>query len=329
MSNKTIGQYTAAVTIDAVQDFFLMQQNSSGTYVKINRNTIMGVTGTPADLSTAQVLTNKTIGITNSITALDSTFTMQDNGDNTKQLQFQLSGLTTATTRTLTVPDRSSTIATLAGAQTFTGANAFTGSSWSGGTIDNAAITVDSISGHTTSTVVAIAGLSISSGVLQTANSVQNSNIQTGINSNKLQNPVKFSVYRNAALTVANGVAIGYDTKLYDTGSNVDIVTNKGRFTAPAAGFYHFDATISVSPDSSSHFWAATFYKNGLPITRGQQLSPGNTNVQSVTSSDTLQLANGDYVEVYLEANASSTTVITVGGPAYLTHFSGFLVSTT
>jgi hypothetical protein len=40
----------------------------------------------------------------------DNLFTLQDNSDNTKQLQFQLSGITTATTRTLTVPDANTTI---------------------------------------------------------------------------------------------------------------------------------------------------------------------------------------------------------------------------
>ena len=50
----------------------------------------------------------------------DDYFTLQDDGDTTKQLRFQLSGITTATTRTLTVPDASDTIVTLAETQTLT-----------------------------------------------------------------------------------------------------------------------------------------------------------------------------------------------------------------
>lgn len=44
-------------------------------------------------------------------TVSDAVFTLQDNGDATKQLLFQLSGITTATTRTITVPDASGTLA--------------------------------------------------------------------------------------------------------------------------------------------------------------------------------------------------------------------------
>jgi hypothetical protein len=42
----------------------------------------------------------------------DANFTVYDDADSTKNLQFQLSGITTGTTRTLTVPNKSGTIAT-------------------------------------------------------------------------------------------------------------------------------------------------------------------------------------------------------------------------
>ncbi len=40
----------------------------------------------------------------------DSVFRIQDNGDDTKELAFEVSAITTATTRTITVPDRSFTL---------------------------------------------------------------------------------------------------------------------------------------------------------------------------------------------------------------------------
>ena len=77
-----------------------------------------GANDSVAYLALAQALTNKTIGVSNTLTAKDSTFTVVDDGDNTKKLAFQCSGITTATTRTLTPPNFDGTIATIATAQT-------------------------------------------------------------------------------------------------------------------------------------------------------------------------------------------------------------------
>ena len=44
------------------------------------------------------------------LTAIDSTFRIQDNSDATKQLAYEVSGITTGTTRTWTVPDRDGTV---------------------------------------------------------------------------------------------------------------------------------------------------------------------------------------------------------------------------
>ena len=65
-------------------------------------------------------ISNSTIDDTNTITVKDANFTIQDDGDTTKQLQFQVSGVTTGTTRTLTVPDATDTIAVLNATQTLT-----------------------------------------------------------------------------------------------------------------------------------------------------------------------------------------------------------------
>lgn len=50
---------------------------------------------------------------------LDTVFRVQDDGDPTKQLAFQCSGITTANTRVMTVPNFDGTLATLAGTESF------------------------------------------------------------------------------------------------------------------------------------------------------------------------------------------------------------------
>jgi hypothetical protein len=54
------------------------------------------------------------------LTIFDANFTLQDNADATKQAQFQLSSLTTGTTRTYTWPDVSDTVVLVGATQTLT-----------------------------------------------------------------------------------------------------------------------------------------------------------------------------------------------------------------
>jgi hypothetical protein len=67
------------------------------------------------------------------ITVSDAGFTIQDNVDPTKQAQFQLSGIATATTRTYTLINADGTIPVLSSSNTWTGTNTFTGSTVSVG----------------------------------------------------------------------------------------------------------------------------------------------------------------------------------------------------
>ena len=57
-------------------------------------------------------------GATGPSTVADNVFTLQDNGDATKQLRFELSGITAGQTRTVTAVDASGTMVLTTGAQT-------------------------------------------------------------------------------------------------------------------------------------------------------------------------------------------------------------------
>lgn len=83
----------------------------AGTGLQKTGNTLSIDTSIVTTLTGTQTLTNKTIGNTNNVTLLDTNFTIQDDGDNTKQAKFQASGISTATTRTYTLPNANGTIA--------------------------------------------------------------------------------------------------------------------------------------------------------------------------------------------------------------------------
>lgn len=176
MANKTIMNYSTAGSIDAAADYFLLYQNSSNTYRRINRNTLMGSTGTPVTTTASQSLTNKTLDNTNTITVRDDRFTLQDNADTTKQAVFELSSITTGTTRTFTFPNASSTLVGAGAVQTLTN-KTLTSPTINGGTISNSSIAVDAIAEFTPANGVTVDGLNLKDGKLNTNNSVVTANI--------------------------------------------------------------------------------------------------------------------------------------------------------
>ena len=127
-------------------DWTTFNSKGSGTVTSITAGT--GLTGgtitssgtiaidsTVATLTGTQSLQNKTLDITNTVTLSDALFTLQDDADTTKQAVFQLSGITTATTRTYTLPNLTGSLATIGNlAQTFAGNTTFSNATLSLGT---------------------------------------------------------------------------------------------------------------------------------------------------------------------------------------------------
>lgn len=66
-------------------------------------------------------VSNKSLDNSNDLTVKDSAFTLQDDGNTTRQVKFQLSGISNSTTRTLTVPNASGTMTLLGNSSTGSG----------------------------------------------------------------------------------------------------------------------------------------------------------------------------------------------------------------
>lgn len=82
----------------------------AGPAIGSGKMTLQAGTDTLMARATTDSVSNKTLGNTNTVTLKDTLFTLQDDGDTTKQARFQLSGITTGTLRTYAVPDANTTL---------------------------------------------------------------------------------------------------------------------------------------------------------------------------------------------------------------------------
>jgi len=140
---------------------------------KVTPNSLLGFTGgNPVSTTDTQTLTNKTLTSptinTPTLTVLDSSLTIQDNSDPTKQAKFEASSITAGQTRTYTLPDASTTLVGTGTTQTLTG------KTLTAPTITNPTLTVDTVSEFTSANGVTIDGLNIKDSALNTNNSVPN-----------------------------------------------------------------------------------------------------------------------------------------------------------
>jgi hypothetical protein len=159
--------------------------------------------------------------------------------------------------------------------------------------------------------------------------SINNAKVAAGVQTVKFSNPYKFSAYLAGAQNVGTGATkVLFDTENFDTGNNFDITTNKGRFTAPVAGFYQFNTNVSTTTAGSGTNIAVYFYKNGSPIVLGANIPAAAGNNPGTSLSTLLSLNAADYVEVYIATGAAAKALDTGAGASANT-FSGFLVSAT
>ena len=112
------------------------------------------------------------------------------------------------------------------------------------------------------------------------------------------------SITSNQDITNNADVKVAFATEQYDTGS--DFNTTDYRFVAPSAGKYFFSTLMRVYPSSGVVGMSPGFYKNGSLVRYNRQY---NEDSQSVEHQIIMDLAQNDYVEVYLYVHTYTSTV--------------------
>jgi hypothetical protein len=112
-------------------------------------------------------------------------------------------------------------------------------------------------------------------------------------------------------------VKVTFTNEVYDVGGGYDAPNS--RFIAPSAGKYLFTASLYYSSgavDQSGYY--VMFYKNGVETFSPSTYASGT--VAAITASVILDLAVGDYVEIYTYGGGTSKTL---NGAVLYTYFQG------
>jgi hypothetical protein len=165
MDDSKLSSLDTIPAVDRAADYLYIVDTSGSTSNKVTPNGLLGFSGgNPVSTTDSQTLTNKTLTAptinTPTLTVNDDSLTLQDNSDTTKKAAFQLSGITTGNTRTITVPDASLTLVGLTTTQTLTN------KTLTAPTITNPTLTVDTISEFTSANGVTIDSMLIKDGTV-------------------------------------------------------------------------------------------------------------------------------------------------------------------
>lgn len=233
LTNKSLSDSTTYL-IDESDNTKKLQFQLSGITTGTTRTvTIPNASTTLVGHDTTQTITNKTIGVTNTLTGKDSTFTIVDDGDNTKVAAFQASGISTGTTRTFTLPDASTTLVGHDATQTLTNktvgvTNTLTGKDSTFTIVDdadNTKVAAFQASGITTGTTRTYT-LPNTSGTLYVTGGtdVAVADGGTGVSTTP----------SNGQLLIGNGS--GYTVANITAGSNITVTNGAGSITIAASG---------------------------------------------------------------------------------------------
>ena len=310
----TIAANSVALGTDTTGNY--VAGNTAGTGITVTGTAGEGwsptisIDSTVATLTGAQTLTNKTLQ--------DSTTFIVDNTDATKKVQFDVAGVTTATTRTMTIPNVNGTLITTGDTGTVTSTMIADGTiinadiSASAGIVDtklatistagkvsNSATTATNL--NTASTIVARDASGNFSAENITATLTGNSSTATTLQTARTINGVSFN--GSANITIAD------NTKLPLTGGtltgDIQLGANKLSFSAttPDIAWLNYGDRISA----------------GSTLARG--VNVGNLLISNAWSDSSKVPTNGAYIKGNIAINNTPTvwttaSVLEVGGLA-------------
>lgn len=276
MANTTISGLPSTSAVDPVNDFLAIDTASPSATNKINRNNLLQLASAPVGLTDSQTLTNKTL---TAPTVSGPT----------------LSGTVLGTYTLGGTPTFPSSVVTLTGSQTLT-SKTLTSPTITGGTYDNGTITVDSISGHTTSTVVTVGGVQMNNGVIGTSGAVTTNSIAAGA---VVPNSLMASSGTGWAwqtwtptwtnLTTGNGTTVA---KYVQTGKTVMAFL---RFTLGTTSAVGTSPTFTLPVSTSASYVSNDILGQGAAYTGGQWLSEVRW-ISTTTAAPFVWLASGTYV---------------------------------
>lgn len=141
-------------------------------------------------------------------------------------------------------------------------------------------------------------------------------------------NPYKFYAYLNSSQTTGtggSGTAINLNAVSFDTNNNFSITNHA--YTAPVAGYYHFDGNVGLSSNGAWNYVYINSAGSSSQSLNGASANDTSGTINSARSvSGILKLAAGDVVKLYVVCNLTGAGVITGTG---WTRMSGYLISET
>jgi len=260
-------------------------------------------------------------------TFLDSLFRIQDDVDNTKELAFQVSGVTTATTRTITMPDSDLTLlvpAGLAGGQSIVG-----------GTAASENLTLESTSNATKGNVVLVSGtdLDVNTGTIfggsaasgdltleSTSNATKgNVTIVSGTDLNMNGNTVLGNTTASADLTLESTSNATKGSVVVASGSNLNVSGNTVVGDTVSGGDLTLESTSNATKGDVVVATGTDLDLNSNDILGVSVASFAGPQTQTTSgTSVTIDFSAGNHHIVTLGSNITSVTLTDPPGPASL-----------